>query len=55
MTTLLKRLDELVLILRQDAGEDRELLRMDSVGASFPVRAVALVKWFLRWRFRLRA
>ena len=32
MTAVLKCLDELVLVLGQDTGEDRELLGMDSVG-----------------------
>ena len=32
VAALLERLDELVLVLRQDAGEDRELLGMDAVG-----------------------
>src|SRR3984885_10633376 len=32
VTAFLKGFDEFVLVLRQDAGEDRELLRVDSVG-----------------------
>jgi hypothetical protein len=32
VAALLERLDELVLVLRQDAGEDRELLGMDASG-----------------------
>ena len=32
MAAVLKRLDELVFVLRQHAGEDRELLGMDGVG-----------------------
>ena len=32
VTALLECFDELVLVLRQDAGEDRELLRVDGVG-----------------------
>ena len=32
MAALLERLDELVLVLRQDAGEDRELLGVDASG-----------------------
>ena len=32
VAALLERLDELVLVLRQHAGEDRELLGMDAVG-----------------------
>jgi hypothetical protein len=32
MAALLERFDELILVLRQDTGEDRELLGVDAVG-----------------------